>query len=260
MACTPQKSYTVLSFLFDGVPDPNYIEANISNDSVNITDSTNVLAISNRVSQAKFVFHSPYQEKKCADCHDKKNMGGTSKPQPELCYQCHDDFTESFALVHGPVGGGYCTSCHNPHKAKSKKLLQRPSQQLCFHCHDSIMVFNNKLHEEIEETNCTKCHNPHGGENRYMMQHGSCYKCHENFNKAYSFVHGPVAGEHCTTCHSPHASGTDNLLSHQGQQLCLGCHNATLIFQSENHKNKDVNCTECHNPHGGENRFFTKLN
>ena len=260
VACAPQKSYNVLSFLFDGVPAPGLLEANISNDSVYVGDSMNILALSNRVPQQLMVLHSPYREKQCALCHDQSSSSKTIEPQPQLCYICHDNFNENFNVVHGPAGGGFCTSCHNPHKSKSKKLLLRPTQELCIHCHDSILVFNNKYHQNVELGNCMECHNPHGGENRYMMQQGACYQCHDDFKKEYSFLHGPVAGEYCSTCHSPHITETENLLLRKGTQLCLDCHNEALISENENHKNKDVDCTECHNPHGGENRFFTKMN
>ncbi|MBN2755903.1 MAG: hypothetical protein JXR51_01920 [Bacteroidales bacterium] len=161
--------------------------------------------------------------------------------------------------MHGPVGGGFCTSCHNPHKSKSKNLLIRQSQQLCIQCHDSVLVFRNKYHLNINITNCTECHDPHGGENRYLAKIASCYKCHENFNNIDEFVHGPVAGGHCTACHSPHIKQTKNLLLFEGQKLCFNCHDEALIFENDYHKNKEINCTECHNPHGGNNKMFIKI-
>ncbi len=256
MACTPKKSYKVLSFFFDGVPIPDTTEYLASVDSILAADSTNITATNNLV-PAMF-YHAPYQKKQCESCHDQRSMGKTIKPQPQLCYNCHDDFSEIYKSIHGPVGGGFCTSCHNPHKSKTDKLLLRTTQKLCTFCHDSLLVFNSRYHQDNDISNCTECHNPHGGDNRFMPQKGSCYKCHENFNNKLKYVHGPVAGEYCTTCHSPHVTKTFKLLKKQGNALCLNCHDKKLIFETNYHKNTDKTCTKCHNPHGGDNRFFIK--
>ncbi|MEN8118801.1 MAG: cytochrome c3 family protein [Bacteroidota bacterium] len=256
IACSPQKSYKVLSFLFDGVPEPSPDKLVELNDTVYQTDS--VVIASNRISQPLMFYHSPYKKKECTICHDRNSMDKTVEPQPKLCYKCHDNYNDKFEFIHGPVGGGYCTSCHNAHKSKSDHLLLRSSQQLCIHCHDSILVFKNRYHLNNDISNCIECHNPHGGENRYMPEKGSCYKCHEKYNEKFSYLHGPVAGEYCTTCHSPHMTKTKKLLIMQGSSLCLNCHNKELIFESDHHKNVDKTCIDCHDPHGGEDRLFIK--
>jgi len=38
--------------------------------------------------------------------------------EPELCYNCNDDYTVSASFIHGPVAVGQCLFCHNPHKSK----------------------------------------------------------------------------------------------------------------------------------------------
>lgn len=249
IACAPQKKHNTLTFFFDGVPDLELeVDTNIRKTELQVEATTVILPV-----------HAPYQEKKCEKCHDYNNLGGMHKPQPELCYQCHDNFNDQFNALHGPADGGYCTDCHSPHKSKEEKLLLHPDIKLCYTCHDSILTISNRFHKKTEELNCTNCHNPHGGENRYMFKKGTCYKCHDDYNKSYSLLHGPVNGEYCTSCHSSHNSKNQNLLSRIGNQVCLHCHNELLVLQNKNHKNKDVKCTDCHNPHGGENRFFTKL-
>jgi len=258
MACTSKKSHKVLSFFFDGVPEPDTIEYTVSVDSI-LNGDTALVEASNKKKNSIF-YHSPYQKKDCRSCHNERSMGKTTKPQPDLCYQCHNDFSEQYKSIHGPVGGGFCTSCHNPHKAKTDKLLLRTEQQLCIFCHDSLLVFNNRYHKEREISNCSECHNPHGGDNRFMPQNGSCYICHENYNKKLKYIHGPVAGAHCTTCHSPHVTQTNKLLIQQGAALCLNCHEERLIYTEDYHKDKNKTCTECHNPHGGDNQLFLKPN
>ena len=169
IGCSPEFHYKVLSFFFDGVPDPNKTEITVTNDSLIQIDSTRIKEISGRVLKPQFIIHPPYREKECAGCHDQNSMGKLLLPQPGLCYQCHEDFNETYSLLHGPVAGGYCTSCHSPHMAKLEKLLLRSGQQLCLHCHNSARIFKNEIHEDIEDTNCTECHNPHGGEDRYIL-------------------------------------------------------------------------------------------
>ncbi|MCB0292107.1 MAG: hypothetical protein KDH97_17765, partial [Calditrichaeota bacterium] len=85
-------------------------------------------------------------------------------PQSELCYECHDDDREKYAHLHGPVGGGYCTTCHNPHRAENPHLLRMTPEELCFYCHQQEDVYRNDTHEDVLAGECLDCHNPHGGE------------------------------------------------------------------------------------------------
>jgi len=156
-------SHKVLSVFFDGVPE--------SNDSVKIvvkksspkTDSLLTTQLAVNPAGLENSTHPPFQNKKCSLCHDQNTKGKLQMPQPGLCYVCHDDFNLNFKYVHGPVAGGYCTSCHNPHKSEFKKLLLRQGQELCLYCHDSKQVFKLASHENIGNTDCITCHNPHGG-------------------------------------------------------------------------------------------------
>ncbi len=255
MGCSPKFRYKILSKVFDGVPDPSK-ETIDARDTLNLNDSTGIVTIESALKPQNTI-HPPYKEKECGSCHDQNSMGKFIQPQPQLCFQCHNDFTEKHSFSHGPVVGGYCTSCHQPHVTESKKLLLRSGQQICFYCHDSKTVTSNQIHKEIKETNCTECHNPHGSDNRFMLQAGICNKCHGDFSETYSYVHGPVAGEYCATCHDAHLEKSEKLLLRSDKQLCLHCHNAKQVYQPEYHKNnEEKNCTECHNPHGGEDKYI----
>ena len=166
-ACSPEAGKNTLKFFFDGVPGDEVMELKGSNDSLNISDT---LAIDSENPTAPLtVYHIPYLEKECATCHDQGAMGKYVMPQPRLCYQCHEIFEERYKVLHGPVGGGYCTACHHPHFTKEKSLLKRPGQELCLYCHAPGEGFNTIIHEGIENTNCTECHNPHGGEDKLMF-------------------------------------------------------------------------------------------
>ncbi|HXC06060.1 MAG TPA: cytochrome c3 family protein [Bacteroidia bacterium] len=248
--CTPVKQYKVLSFFFDGVPNPNKAP-----DSQQLVKGDSNLIVS--LYKPEFYFHKPYEEEKCKSCHAEGISNALLKPVPELCYTCHEDFNVKYTAVHGPVASGNCLMCHNQHMTKYEKLLIRPGQELCLYCHESKQVMANPLHKKIGTITCTECHNPHGGNNRGMLTGSSCYTCHTDFSSCYPVLHGPVASGNCTVCHDSHSSATPKHLVREGSQLCLFCHNSDQVYKSPAHaKVKNTSsCLECHNPHGGQDRF-----
>jgi len=162
-------SHKVLSVFFDGVPEEN--------DSIKIaakkpspkTDSLVKVEITENLAGLQNSVHPPFQNKKCALCHDPYAKGKLQIPQPGLCYLCHDNFNLKFKSLHGPVAGGYCTSCHNPHKSEFKKLLIREDQELCLYCHDSRLVYKLPDHENIGNAGCITCHDPHGSNRKNLL-------------------------------------------------------------------------------------------
>lgn len=254
--CTPEKKIKVLSFFFDGVPDPTkkteeVIEINTEYEwaKINTVDTKNKKPTS--------YDHKPFAEEKCGSCHDEGFSNALVKPIPNLCYSCHEDINTKYQTLHGPVASGNCMACHAHHQSKFEKLLPREGQELCLFCHESYQVFKNKKHEKIGDKNCTECHDPHGGENRGLLKAGTCYQCHEDFGSKYKFVHGPVASGNCNDCHNSHSSEKPKLLLREAQEICLFCHDAQEVFKNPTHKKaKKSNCTECHNPHGGEDRYI----
>ncbi|MBI5540052.1 MAG: hypothetical protein HY951_08340 [Bacteroidia bacterium] len=166
VACSPTTTYKVMSTLFDGVPDPNAkplieVKDSIKNDSLALLEAANIQTTGSSV------VHEPYKSNDCSNCH---NDGSLTMQQPELCYQCHENFNTKYKYLHGPVVSGGCTACHNPHMSDYKKLVLREGQQLCYYCHDSKDVLKNEAHADLGETNCTECHNPHGGEDKYIFK------------------------------------------------------------------------------------------
>lgn len=259
ISCTSERKFKVLSFFFDGVPDPNAkdIVAEIrGKDSL-----ANIAIALPKLKQDKpeFYFHKPYEEEKCISCHQEGFSNRLLKPLPELCYTCHQDFNSKYKVLHGPVASGYCTACHDHHMAKLDKLLLRPGQDLCLSCHESRQIFQNSKHEKIGSENCIDCHNPHGGENLSFLNSNSCYSCHDDFTKKYTFLHGPVATGNCNVCHESHSSKAEKLLIRESQDLCFYCHNSQEVLASVSHANiKKSNCMDCHNPHGGYDRYGLK--
>ncbi|MEI7725570.1 MAG: cytochrome c3 family protein [Bacteroidota bacterium] len=169
-ACSPVPRHKTLAFFFDGVPSPNEAPAVRRNDSIVKRDTTADQGLVAKEEKSTVHYHVPYKEKKCGSCHDQNTMGKFVKPQPALCYQCHDDFSKKYKVVHGPVGGGYCTACHEKHMANNQKLLKKEGQDLCFYCHSPAEVLKIEAHKSISDKNCTECHNPHGGKDRNMLK------------------------------------------------------------------------------------------
>lgn len=252
VSCAPEKQYHILSFFFDGVPDPNAKVVSTSDSSA--VDTTAVVASNVK---PEFIEHKPYAEEKCKSCHQEGFSTALIKPVPVLCFSCHEDFSQKSKILHGPVAAGACLTCHDQHMTKYEKLLTRPGQEVCLYCHNSVDIRKNKMHEKIEDKACTECHDPHGGENSGFLNQTSCYQCHEDFNSKFSLLHGPVASGNCSICHSSHASKTPKFLSRVSQQVCLYCHDQEMVFATEAHKKvRKNNCTTCHNPHGGEDQNF----
>lgn len=160
--CHPESRRKVLTTLFDGVPPqattaaaPDTLAAAAENAGEPEAASGEVLRV---------MLHSPYEEKSCEDCHDLQQGNALTLSQPQLCYECHDDDREKYAYLHGPVGGGYCTTCHNPHRAENPHLLRMKVEELCFYCHRQEDVYRNDTHEDVPAGECLDCHNPHGGD------------------------------------------------------------------------------------------------
>lgn len=168
--CSSAKHYKVLSFFFDGVPNPAEVAAIHKLDSISRKDSASLANALKVENLPKGSIHPPYQEKDCASCHDQSSMGKFTEMQPMLCYQCHEDFSTKYKALHGPVGGGQCTACHSPHLSENVSLLKRTNQSLCLYCHDQKQVLAFEPHQDIGDTSCTECHNPHGGDDKYILR------------------------------------------------------------------------------------------
>jgi predicted CXXCH cytochrome family protein len=168
--CSPHAGKSVLHFFFDGVPetDSSYLAGidtgRVSPDTVAYSQELLVLK------DPENHRHYPYEERECASCHDEKSLGNMLEPQPGLCYICHEDLAESYSYLHGPVAGGYCTACHDPHQSENEHLLKLSGEALCFYCHREEDVLKNEMHQDLDGMPCMDCHNPHGGDDKYIFQ------------------------------------------------------------------------------------------
>jgi predicted CXXCH cytochrome family protein len=162
-ACSTLTKHEVLSFFFDGVSSPME-KPQIKSDSL-IKKDTIISSQLVQIQDVPIFVHSP----DCSDCHETASLRNLKLKQPDLCYNCHEDFHKKFKFLHGPVEGGYCMACHRPHLSENKKLLIRIGNEICLHCHNKVDLIHNKVHQEIESNICTDCHNPHGGSNKLLI-------------------------------------------------------------------------------------------
>jgi predicted CXXCH cytochrome family protein len=168
--CSPHAGKSVLRFFFDGVPDTDssFISGQ---EQKGLTPDSTTYALGAPASSGPVGFvHYPYGEQECASCHNELSLGNMVEPQPGLCYICHEDLSASYNYLHGPVAGGYCTACHDPHRSENEHLLKLTGEALCFYCHQEQSVLKNEMHLDLEGMLCTDCHNPHGGDDKYIFQ------------------------------------------------------------------------------------------
>ena len=168
--CSPHAGKSVLNLFFDGVPESDSSQL-ADTDRVDMVSDSGAYALEVLSSiEPEDIVHYPYEEGDCASCHDKLSLGSMVEPQPGLCYICHEDLAGIYNYLHGPVAGGYCTACHDPHRSDNEYLLKLTGDELCFYCHKQESVLKNEMHQDLDGMACMDCHNPHGGEDKYIFQ------------------------------------------------------------------------------------------
>jgi predicted CXXCH cytochrome family protein len=157
---TPHERYKVLSFFFDGVPDPDAVKPT--------TDQTGPLVpVVTRVVKV----HAPYGENNCAACH--RTASGDIQEFSEAykaCVKCHPKVANERKLMHGPVAREACRWCHAPHESAEESLFRDTPIRVCTQCHDQQLLGNNPPEHMDGKTSCLKCHFGHGGDARYFLK------------------------------------------------------------------------------------------
>ena len=97
--CSVEKHYDLLSFFFDGVPNPNALPVTATaGDPISMRQSPT------------YVAHTPYVERQCDSCH--RSRFDTSRVGAEVCLPCHEGVETEYRVMHGPVALGACLWCH----------------------------------------------------------------------------------------------------------------------------------------------------
>ncbi len=156
--CSVEKNYALLSFFFDGVPNPNAMP---------------VLAASGDPAAMRasptYTVHPPYLENRCVECHGR--AFSTSGVDSGVCLKCHEGVRDAYAYMHGPVAFGACLMCHVPHESAYPALLKSEPIEVCGQCHGPGMLDSERVPEHADgSASCLDCHFGHGGGARYMLR------------------------------------------------------------------------------------------
>ena len=156
---TPEHRYHVLSFFFEGVPDPAASKA-MSGGKVR-----------SQLSGATIFVHRPYAENKCEECHaNAEDIFSGLKMRKDVCVKCHPVTATRYEKMHGPVASGQCLICHAAHQSSEEHLLKEGSPRICTQCHElGTLSPLTPAHTDAKSA-CMKCHSGHGGNERYFLK------------------------------------------------------------------------------------------
>ncbi|OGW38590.1 MAG: cytochrome C [Nitrospirae bacterium GWD2_57_9] len=167
----------------------------------------------------------------CTNCHQvhANRVKLLARAQEkEACFTCHYNVRASILQrskhplrdSSAPLEEGKmtCSSCHNPHGAKSEKLIDaRSINDKCYECHTEKKAPVLWEHSPVKE-DCLVCHTPHGSSNDKLLVTKVprlCQECHmQGRHQSGPFSTGSifVQNRSCLNCHpmvhgSNHPSG-----------------------------------------------------
>lgn len=172
-SCRAGQGYRLLTFFFDGVPVPETDETAVDTLKIkteNLIRSRDLTEERLYADERPASVHPVYRPDSCRLCHDRNHSNRLISPIPDLCYQCHTRFSETYTFLHGPVGAGMCASCHFPHQSPNRALLKQPEREHCLFCHQAGDVTKNIAHDTISTVACMQCHDPHGGSDVHFIR------------------------------------------------------------------------------------------
>jgi len=158
-ACEARTRYRVLSFFFDGVPNPDQTITKTKRKKGG-TDG------SGEIKKGRSE-HGPYAAGLCEGCH-QRSTNKLLMPAEKLCSYCHTVKSEK-KRVHGPMASGGCRICHEPHSSPNRFLLVSESKEFCLYCHDKKEIASREAHKDLS-AECTECHDAHGSDNEFLLK------------------------------------------------------------------------------------------
>ena len=165
MGCgTPQERYQVLSFFFDGVPDPDAPKG--------VVDPRLMATTGPAVMQVKIVSrHKPYVDNQCNSCHRSATGIVTEFTDTyKGCVRCHKTVMTDYPRMHGPVARGLCGWCHTGHESTQLALLKDTPIKVCTQCHDNATLGSKPQQHNDGVSSCLSCHFGHGGKEEFLLK------------------------------------------------------------------------------------------
>lgn len=130
-----------------------------------VAGKTSVSAVVIGEKGGSYRYHSDVE--RCEGCHAKGNGFALPGPKDAVCYRCHDR-QDAGKLVHGPLGNGECTACHDPHGSGNPHLALADARMLCVTCHDQESSAGHL--KRSAGKGCTECHAPHSSDKEYLQR------------------------------------------------------------------------------------------
>jgi len=198
--------------------------------------------------------HFPAANLLCKSCHEKPGEKKITVPDgkvEEICFRCHinDRKWRKDSHIHGPVGTGDCTICHDPHNGNFRgQLWADGNGELCVACHADMKRFIQPgqkrfyVHGILQARGCNICHSPHASNHRFQLTdeiNDLCVSCHTglaDLKRGHPVANHPLKDRpdprrsgrkmSCTSCHDPHGSKFKYLLiaDVRGGRICVECH------------------------------------
>jgi len=229
-----------------------------------------------------YTFHEAQKETYCQECHRMElTQAEIDNNMQKMCLKCHKGFTENMHM-HGPVGVGACTVCHNPDSLPNKYKVEVNDDLLCYRCHtERKQIDDGKkfLHGPVGAKMCTVCHDPHGSPFEFQLvksKNEICLLCHQEDADRWMgmrSLHPPFKSGNCTGCHDPHSADYVYNLKASREDLCGKCHKLPIpghlhqVGKVPQFKVPDdfpltedgrTMCLTCHDPHGAEGDSLTR--
>lgn len=160
---TPEARYRTLSFFFDGVPEPG-----VPKDAAK--EQTGTAKQPQAAPETQFSLHPPYAERKCEVCHESQGSNQLKMDKSKVCGTCHAPDHFMGKSVHGPVAGGNCYACHDPHKSPNPHLLLETGSAICQKCHKPEDFGEQNSHRTEKGSDCLSCHVPHASDKDRLLK------------------------------------------------------------------------------------------
>jgi predicted CXXCH cytochrome family protein len=199
LGCAEQTRYRVLSFFFDGVPEPGSEAPTETREELvarQKREQAEYVAGLLETARRKTIVHRPYANYQCAACHDMAQGKMVMTAEEGLCTRCHRDLTSRLRFVHGPVAVNACLECHHPHESVYPALLRAEPTAVCSGCHDPEELSPGEHRRFVASQvappgttsppgaapgapappaaepapSCLDCHDGHGGDNRMFLK------------------------------------------------------------------------------------------
>lgn len=161
---SPRERYKVLSFFFDGVPDP---------DSPVLVKGQRTPSGQRVVTLAVVSRHKPFVDGLCDPCHQSATGQMLEfRAAYDNCVRCHKNVSTKYPRMHGPVAREACAFCHVAHESPYPALLKADAIQVCTQCHDAQLLSPQPAEHTDGRTPCTSCHSGHGGHAANLLKTG----------------------------------------------------------------------------------------